>query len=65
MKVNVTTQSENFAERELHTWDYHPDLCFKFGQGHKAYGWSPIPRGEWNEEQTAAYLRAWAKEPAA
>ena len=58
-KTYVTTPSENFAERENQVGNYHPDLCFKMGQSHIAYGWSPVPRGEWDEDQIAAYRRAW------
>lgn len=53
----VTTPSENFAERETQVGRYHPDLCQKVGAIHRAYGWSPIPRGEWDADQTDAYLR--------
>lgn len=56
-KTYITKPSENFAERENQVGDYHPDLCFKFGQTHKAYDWPPMPRGEWDKDQVAAYMR--------
>ncbi len=55
----VTTPSENFAERERQVGDYHPDLCFNVGQTHRAYGWSKVPRGDWDADQVAAYVRGW------
>jgi hypothetical protein len=57
MKQYITKASENFAEREDQAGDLHPDLCFRVGQTHRAYGWSAVPRGDWDEHQKAAYLR--------
>lgn len=54
-KTYVTQPSENFAERAEQVGDYHPGLCFKMGQTHAAYGWSPVRRGEWDDAQWAAY----------
>lgn len=57
----VTQPSDNFAERETQIWNYHPDLCFKVGQTHAAYGWSGHNTGTWDADQIAAYRRGMGK----
>jgi hypothetical protein len=61
MTPYITTPSENFAERELQISRYHPDLCFKMAQTHKAYGWSYRYDADWDAEQRAAYERGRAQ----
>lgn len=60
-KTYVTTPSDNFAERERQVGDYHPELCFTLAQTHYAYGWAPNRRGDWDVEQTTAYLQGFAQ----
>lgn len=58
-RIYVTEPSENFAVREEQVGDYHPDLCFKLAKTHRAYGWSPVRRGEWDDAQWEAYQRGY------
>lgn len=51
----------NYAELEERLMS-NPTLeeCRRQGSTHYAYGWTPVPWGNWNEEQTAAYLEGYA-----
>ncbi len=42
---------------------YPLEVCYRQGQTHKAYGWARVPKGGWNDEQTAAYDRGFRGEP--
>lgn len=58
-KTYVTEPSENFAVREEQMAVYHPDLCYRVGQQHCAYGWSKRYNGDWDDDQWAAYVRGY------
>lgn len=58
-KTYVTKPSENFALREEQMADYHPDLCYRVGHQHCAYGWSKRYNGAWDDDQWAAYDRGY------
>lgn len=60
-KTYITVPSENFAVRENQVADYHPELCFKMGQTHFAYGWAPNRRVDWDVDQSTAYLQGYAQ----
>ncbi len=55
----VTKPSENFAVREGQVASYHPKLCHKHGQTHKAYGWSKRYEFGWDAAQKTSYDRGY------